>query len=118
MGFEDVLRAKQEFARKFPDPGQAGTHESTGMSAEAGFVNPSVTGEAGFVNTNPQGEAGFFAPHEMSYNASPAIGYSPPGYVEAGQRRPEDADPQAEQQYQRDWYNDKTGRASRGIMNK
>lgn len=99
MGFEDVLRAKQEFARKFPDPGQAGTHETqpgAGLNAEAGF----------------------FAPHEMSYSAAPAQNYAPPGVVEAGFRRPEDADPQAEQDYLRDWYHNQNGQPSRGIVNR
>lgn len=76
-----------------PSFGQAGVHESNGMSTEAGF----------------------FAPHEFSFNSAPTMGYAPPGAVEAGHRRPEDADPLQAQSYARDWYHAQNGRPSRRV---
>jgi hypothetical protein len=101
-GFGDVLKARAEYQSKFPamrataqaraaqagDPGQAGVHESS----------------------NPGAEAGFFANFEMPHNDAPAMNFAPPGYVEAGHRRPEDADPLAEAQYQRDYNYQQIGR--------
>lgn len=94
MGFQDVQRARDDYARKF-GPGQAGTHENTSENAEAGF----------------------FAPHEFSFSAAPSMGYVSPGVVEAGHRRPEDTDPQAEAEYERAWYRDKLGPPARRVGN-
>jgi len=71
------------------DPGQAGTHENTSENAEAGF----------------------FAPFQFSQSMAPAMNYSPPGYVEAGQRRPEDADPAYETAYRNSYYLNQLARA-------
>lgn len=45
-------------------------------------------------------EAGFFGgPDEFSHNDAPPMAFAPPGYVEAGHRRPEDYDPANERAY-------------------
>lgn len=95
-GFGAVLRQREENARLFPvmqkvaalkralvDPGQAGTHENMTANSEAGF---------------------FGGPTEFSHSDAPAMNYTPPGYAEAGHRRPEDQDIGYENDYRRSWY--------------
>lgn len=71
------------------DPGQAGTHE----------------------NTSPNAEAGFFQPFEFPQSLAPAMNYAPPGYVEAGNRRPEDDDPRYDTMYRNAYYLNQLARA-------
>jgi hypothetical protein len=102
--FADVLRAREAYRQKFPamraaapalaarmTPGQAGVHEAT----------------------SENNEAGFFQPGEFAHSDAPAMNYAPPGYLEAGHRRPEDQDPLAEAAYQQDYNLQQIGRPRR-----
>lgn len=105
--FADIKRFREAYREAFPEirataaaraaqagsPGQAGVHEMN----------------------NPGNEAGFFADFELPHSNATSMGYSPPGYVEAGHRRPEDRDPLAEAQYQRDYNYQQIARRQRVV---